>query len=281
VYFKRAVVIAFSGLLIAPAWGAGYAAPLQAGYGQDRGGWDTPPSEFREIERQGFRDGIGSAHRDFDKQRRPDVDRHDEFRNPPVTRDQWEPYRRGFKRGYELAVSHLWGSPQAPENVAPPPPPPPHQFRDDDRGAPRPGDEIRQRGFQDGMLGALKDLINSRRPDPENRDEFRNPGVPYPMQEPYRDGFRRGYHVAIDEISGSDFRDMARGPGGEIRQRGYRDGFAGAIKDFGNNRQPDPNNRDEYRSPNVPYPAQDAYRDGFRRGYQRATAQLQGAPWRH
>ena len=37
----------------------------QQGYGQDhpdhdRGGWDAPPQEFRDIQRQGFHDGIRS-----------------------------------------------------------------------------------------------------------------------------------------------------------------------------------------------------------------------------
>jgi len=45
------------------------------------------------------------------------------------------------------------------------------------------------------MDGALRDLDNHRRPDPNNRDEFRRPNVPYEMVEPYRDGFRRGYKI--------------------------------------------------------------------------------------
>lgn len=257
-------------------------APMQA-YGRDRGDWSAPPPELQGLERQGFHDGMDGARKDFGNHRQPNVENRDEYRHPNLPRDQWDVYRRGFRRGYQVAASHLWGTPP-PDDMrpqAPPPPPPPDEGRnwqgdrDRDHG---PNAQIRQRGFQDGMLGAIRDLGNGRRPDPNNRDEYRNPDVPYPMQDAYRDGFRRGYEIAIHQIEGEDYRGLAQGPGGEVRQRGYQDGFAGAIRDFGNNRRPDPNNRDEYRSPNVPYAMQDAYRDGFRRGYSVAMSLLTRGP---
>jgi len=68
----------------------------------------------------------------------------------------------------------------------------------------------------------------------------------------------------------------------DMRTRGFQDGAEGAIRDFDNNRRPDPNNRDEYRHPNnVPYPLMDAYRDGFARGYQVVAHELMGYSGRH
>jgi hypothetical protein len=242
----------------------------QYGYGQDRGGWDTPPQELQDIQRQGFRDGIIGAQKDLGNHRRPDPNNRDEYRRPNLPRAEWDAYRDGFRRGYARGVAHLTGQDQQ----AP-------MYQPDRSGAivgPGPGNDVRLRGFQDGMEGALRDLGNHRRPDPNNRDEYRHPDVPYGMQDAYRDGFRDGYQQGMDALTrgpGSD--DRYRGRGSEVRRRGFQDGAEGALKDFGNHRQPDPNNRDEYRHPdNVPYGMQDAYRDGFRRGYERVMSQLMG-----
>lgn len=126
------------------------------------------------------------------------------------------------------------------------------------------------------MLGALKDLENHRQPDPNNRDEYRHPSAPYAMRDTYREGFRHGYNAAVSKLTSSDFRSWVEGLGGEARRQGFRDGVAGAIKDFGNHRRPDPDNRDEYRHPSVPYAEQQHYRDGFERGYRWAMSQLMG-----
>jgi hypothetical protein len=144
---------------------------------------------------------------------------------------------------------------------------------------PGPGGDIRRRGFQEGMDGALRDLDNHRRPDPNNRDEYRHPNnVPYQLQDAYRDGFRAGYDRGMAVLTGGPGSDQRyQGPGMEIRTRGFHDGAEGAIRDFDNHRQPDPNNRDEYRRPNnVPYQLQDAYRDGFQRGYEVVAKELTG-----
>ncbi len=61
-----------------------------------------------------------------------------------------------------------------------------------------------------------------------------------------------------------------------IQQQGYRDGIEGARKDYDNHRQPNVENRDEYRHPSVRGAQREAYRDGFRRGYSRAMDHLMG-----
>ncbi len=60
-----------------------------------------------------------------------------------------------------------------------------------------------QRGFHDGVEGARKDFQNHRRPDVNNRDEYRNPKfIAPPDRRDYRDGFRRGYAVAVRHMYG-------------------------------------------------------------------------------
>jgi len=91
---------------------AAHGAPLAAsGYSQDRGGWDAPPGEFREVQRQGFHDGIEGARKDFDNHRRPDVNNRDEYRHPRVPRGLRDDYREGFRQGYDRAMHHLMGGP--------------------------------------------------------------------------------------------------------------------------------------------------------------------------
>lgn len=78
-------------------------------YDRDQRGWDTPPGEFRDVQRQGFHDGIEGARRDFDHHRRPDVDRRDEYRHPHVDASLRDDYREGYRRGYEEGMRHLMG----------------------------------------------------------------------------------------------------------------------------------------------------------------------------
>jgi hypothetical protein len=53
----------------------------------------------------------------------------------------------------------------------------------------------------------------------------------------------------------------------DAERRGFQDGVVGARKDYENHRQPNVNNRDEYRHPNVPHELRHDYREGFQRGY--------------
>jgi len=94
---------------LSPSTASAAASPQVGVYVQTPGGWDTPPREFRDIQRQGFHDGIEGARRDFDHHRRPDVNNREEYRHPHVDRAAREDYREGYRRGYEVAMRHLMG----------------------------------------------------------------------------------------------------------------------------------------------------------------------------
>jgi hypothetical protein len=106
-----AVALGTSGMAMGLAYGTPQGPP-PPGYGQGPGGWDTPPQEFREIQRQGYHDGVEGARKDFDNHRRPDVDNRDEYRHPNVPKDARRDYRDGFRRGYDAAMQHLMGGPR-------------------------------------------------------------------------------------------------------------------------------------------------------------------------
>lgn len=114
-----ALALAMIGTFGAPAMfaqGYGYGPPQgppPPGYGDhfdrdhDRDRWDAPPQEFRDVQRQGFHDGIEGARRDFDNHRRPDPNNRDEFRHPRVPPSVRADYRDGFRRGYDVAMDHI------------------------------------------------------------------------------------------------------------------------------------------------------------------------------
>lgn len=178
-------------LALTPRSSAAIATPEPARFAQD--GWDRPPDAWNDIQRRGFHDGIEGARKDFGNHRRPDVDNRDEYRRPDVPPPMWAAYREGFRRGYDVAMSHLVGTPdwrmRAPER---PWDAAPDQF-----------DEVHRQGFRDGIEGARKDFDNHRRPDVENRDEYRHPHLPPEQREAYRDGFRRGYQLGMDHMMGA------------------------------------------------------------------------------
>jgi hypothetical protein len=70
--------------------------------------------------------------------------------------------------------------------------------------------------------------------------------------------------------------DTPPGEWNDIQRRGFHDGMEGARKDMQNHRRPDVNNRDEYRHPNLPHELRGAYRDAFRRGYDRYMSHMMG-----
>ncbi len=83
------------------------AAPAaQAGYYQERP-WDQPPEDYRDVQRQGFHDGIEAARNDWDRHSHKDADDHERFRHPPVDRQFASDYRESFKHGYSEAMHHM------------------------------------------------------------------------------------------------------------------------------------------------------------------------------
>jgi hypothetical protein len=88
--------------------GAAYAQEYDHEHHDD---WDQPPYEFREIQRQGFHDGVEGAKKDFEHHRMPDVSHRDEYRHPSVSKAYREDYREGYRRGYDAAMAHLMGQP--------------------------------------------------------------------------------------------------------------------------------------------------------------------------
>jgi hypothetical protein len=269
------------------------ALPVSA-IGQERAGWDAPPAEWNEIQRRGFHDGLEGAHRDFDNHRRPDVDNREEYKHPDDVRGELrEAYREGYRSGYERGVAHFWG---APAGFRRDPDAEEREHEAQMRG-PEPGgwdvppgelNEAQRRGFHDGIEAARKDFDNHRRPDVENRDEYRNPKIQGEPREEYREGFRRGYALGVSHlmgVPGGQFSERERGPWdapppelSEAARRGFRDGIEGARKDFDNHRRPDFNNREEYREPHVERALREEYREGFRHGYEVAMAHLTGDP---
>jgi hypothetical protein len=65
----------------------------------------APPPAYSEVARQAYHDGIAAAQRDMRDGLRPDVDRHQRFRNPPTPPGLMDDYRNGFREGYR-AVFH-------------------------------------------------------------------------------------------------------------------------------------------------------------------------------
>jgi hypothetical protein len=248
-------------------------APQQGqGYGQDRD-WDRPPREYNEVQRLGFHDGMQGAQRDFDNHRSPDPRNRDEYRSPHVGYRLRDAYREAFRRGYENAASRLWRTAQAA------PPPPTERWEWGMRGL---RSDAQRRGYQEGIEQARRDFNERRRPDPDDHREYRNPPVPPPVVEEYREGFMRGYEVALSQLNGEQpwqGGDPTRGAPqrfSELQRRGFHDGIEGAHRDADNHRQPNPANRDEYRRPNMPEQFWGEYREGFRRGYEMAVNQMYG-----
>ena len=62
--------------------------------------------------------------------------------------------------------------------------------------------EVKRQGFHDGIEGARRDFENHRRPDVENRDEYRHPHVPSSERHDYREGYREGYQRGVEHLYG-------------------------------------------------------------------------------
>ncbi len=272
---NRIAVPVIALMLAAP--GLAKAAPPQA-YGQP--GWDVPPREYNDIQQRGFRDGIEGARKDYGNGRSPDVNNRDEYRHPDLPPGLRERYREAFRRGYQVAASHLWNAPGPPRGA---PQPPPQQNWDNwaMRGL---SSDAQRRGYREGAEEAQKDFQFNRRPDPDDHEEYRNPYIAPEFVDDYREGFMRGYTSTMSRLTGDTSWQYNGDPSqwappqafSDIGRRGFRDGIDGAQKDFGNHRRPNPANRDEYRTPNLPPQFWEDYREGFRRGYEMMAARLWG-----
>jgi hypothetical protein len=101
-----AIALSTSGFAMAQP----FAATAPAFQYQDRDhdrDWNEPPQEFRDIQRQGYHDGVEGARKDYDNHRRPDVNNREEYRHPHVPESARADYREGFRRGYDTAWDHL------------------------------------------------------------------------------------------------------------------------------------------------------------------------------
>jgi hypothetical protein len=96
-----------TGAMVAQNYGPPQGPP--PGYGQGPGGWDTPPGEYRDFQRQGFHDGIEGARKDIENHRRPNANNRDEYRHPNVPGNVRRDYRDAFRRGYNLGIQHILG----------------------------------------------------------------------------------------------------------------------------------------------------------------------------
>lgn len=101
------VLLGSLGLAAASAHGAPLPTGVEPSFSQERGGWDQPPGEFRDVQRKGFHDGVEGARKDFENHRRPSVENRDEYRHPDVPRGDRHEYREAFRRGYQAGVAHL------------------------------------------------------------------------------------------------------------------------------------------------------------------------------
>ena len=160
--------------------------------------------------------------------------------------------------------------------------------------------DIQRQGFHEGIEAARHDFQMRRPPNVDDHEIYRHPHMPPEQREAFRDGFRRGYDRAMSHLRGG----AGPGPGAgfqpgppppppqaqwdafpnefnDVQRQGFHDGIEGARRDFENRRPPTPENRDEFRHPHGPPPLRGAYREGFRRGYNRAMSHLMGRPFQY
>ena len=94
------------GMATARAHAATLSGSPSATFVQERP-WDAPPDEYRDVQRQGFHDGMEAAHRDWERHSHKDADDHERYRHPPVDREFAHDYRDAFREGYSRAMNHI------------------------------------------------------------------------------------------------------------------------------------------------------------------------------
>ncbi len=157
-----------------------------------------------------------------------------------------------------------------------------------------PGDfhsDAQRQGFRDGIQAARHDFEAHRQLNVDAHPELRHPPVDYRLRDDYRDGFHRGYDVAVHHL----MEQPRPGPGAgyapppptawdqppaefrsDIQRQGFHAGVEAARHDFEAHRRPDFNDHEEFRHPPVPPPAQGDFRESFRRGYTVAVEHMSG-----
>jgi len=178
-------------LAVSHLWGAPPGPPVPPPPPQQN--WDNWAMRglSSDAQRRGYHEGSDAAQRDFQYRRPADPDDHEEYRNPPLPPDLADDYREGFMRGYTSTMSRLSGDASWQYDGDPNQWAPPQAFTD-----------MQRRGFRDGIDGAQKDFGNHRRPNPANRDEYRQPRIPPEFWSEYREGFRRGYEMMAARLWG-------------------------------------------------------------------------------
>ena len=154
-------------------------------------------------------------------------------------------------------------------------------------------DDLQRHAFHDGTESARSDFQSHRAFDPATHDEFRHPQVPFPARETYRAAYKRGYFMAVKHLQGEQGGYVAPPPpqqgyqpqpGGwdappseyadDLQRHAFHDGIESARRDSQSNRQPDPTSHEEFRHPQVPFPARETYRQAYKRGYFMAMQHL-------
>lgn len=77
--------LALSLIWVSPAMMKAHAAvsaTSAAAIAQDHD-WDQPPQDYRDVQRQGFHDGVEAARHDFERHRHADADDHERYKHPP------------------------------------------------------------------------------------------------------------------------------------------------------------------------------------------------------
>lgn len=113
---RIAALVLGAGMIATPAalFAQGPPPPPPPGYGQGPGRWDAPPRGYtRDIQRQGYRDGLYGAQKDFENHRRPTVMNRDEYRN------YRGPDRRAYQSAFQAGYNAWWGHQRGPGGPRP------------------------------------------------------------------------------------------------------------------------------------------------------------------
>ncbi len=107
--FLALALLGTTGSIVAQQYGPPQGPPPGYGQGPGPGGWDVPPREYRDVQRQGFHDGIEGARKDVENHRRPNVNNRDEYRHPNVPGNVRRDYKQAFRQGYNTGMQHILG----------------------------------------------------------------------------------------------------------------------------------------------------------------------------